>query len=80
SSEIGIRKPRPEIFLAACEKLEVAPSETLFVGDSWDNDIRGAKGVGMDAAWINPGGLHAPEEGPRPDYILSELDDLSGLL
>lgn len=77
SSEIGLRKPRPEIFLAACEKIGVAPAECLFIGDSFENDVVGAKRLGMDAAWINPAGLPPPIDGPRPDYILAELTDLS---
>lgn len=77
SSEIGIRKPRPEIFLAACEKIGVAPAECLFIGDSFENDVVGAKRLGMDVAWINPLGLAPPIDGPPPDYILTELTDLS---
>lgn len=77
SSEIGLRKPRPEIFLAACEKIGIAPADALFIGDSFENDIVGAKRLGMDAAWINPIGLPPPIDGPRPDYILSDLTDLS---
>lgn len=80
SSEIGIRKPRPEIFLAACEKIGIAPAEALFIGDSFENDVVGAKQLGMDAAWINPSGLPPPEDGPRPDYILSEPTDLSEIV
>lgn len=34
SYEIGCAKPDPGIFLAACDKLEVSPAETLMVGDS----------------------------------------------
>lgn len=77
SSEIGIRKPRPEIFLAACEKIGVAPAECLFIGDSFENDVIGAKQLGMDVAWVNPIGLPPPAEEPRPDYILTQLTDLS---
>lgn len=77
SSEIGIRKPRPEIFLAACEKIGVAPADCLFIGDSFENDVVGAKRLGMDVAWINPIGLPPPQEDPRPDYILAQLTDLS---
>lgn len=77
SSEIGIRKPRPEIFLAACEKIGIPPAECLFIGDSFENDVVGAKRLGMDAAWINPASLPPPIDRPRPDYILSNLTDLS---
>ncbi|MFY9270153.1 MAG: HAD family hydrolase [Candidatus Manganitrophaceae bacterium] len=77
SSEIGIRKPRREIFLAASEKIGVSPAETLFIGDSFENDVIGAKRVGMDAAWINPAGLPVPSQEPHPDYLLSGLTELS---
>lgn len=73
SAEIGFRKPHPRIFEVACERLSVSPTEVLFIGDSWTSDICGAKPLGMDAAWINPEGLPLPEEGPRPDYVLSDL-------
>src|SRR6266536_3476249 len=33
SSEVGVRKPHPEIFGRALAALEVAPERTLFVGD-----------------------------------------------
>lgn len=77
SSEVGIRKPRPEIFLAACEKIGAAPAACLFIGDNFENDVIGAKQLGMDVAWVNPIGLPPPAEDPRPDYILTELTDLS---
>lgn len=80
SSEIGFRKPRPEIFLAACEKIGVSPSEVLFIGDSFENDVVGAKQVGMDAAWINRAGLPLPLEEYQADYVLLELSDLSKLV
>lgn len=80
SSEIGIRKPRPEIFVAACEKIDISPAEALFIGDSFENDIIGAKRLGMDTAWINPAGLPPPVDGPTPDYIFSEPTDLSKIV
>jgi putative hydrolase of the HAD superfamily len=55
SSEIGLRKPRPEIFLLALERLGVAADRCLFVGDRLDADVRGARGVGMQtvqAMWF----------------------------
>lgn len=33
SCEVGVVKPAPEIFLAACDRLGVAPAATLMVGD-----------------------------------------------
>jgi putative hydrolase of the HAD superfamily len=53
SEELGIRKPDPEIFLYAAHALRVQPAECLFVGDSYRNDIIGAKTSGMKACWYN---------------------------
>jgi putative hydrolase of the HAD superfamily len=47
SSDLGIRKPSPEIFLRALDELGVAPDRALFVGDRLRQDIGGAHGVGM---------------------------------
>lgn len=80
SSEFGLRKPRKEIFLAACKNLAISPADALFIGDSLTSDIAGAKGVGMDAAWINPEGISVSQDVPQPDYILSNLNDLKGIL
>jgi len=47
SSEVGKRKPHPFIFESALQRLEVKPSEAVFVGDDLYEDIYGAKQVGM---------------------------------
>lgn len=80
SAEIGLRKPRPELFLDALKKLEVSPADALFIGDSWENDVGGAKGVGIDAVWLNPSGHSPPDRGARPDYIFSDLTELLQIL
>ncbi len=80
SAEFGLRKPRKEIFLAACEQLGTAPAETLFVGDSWESDVLGAKAVGMDTAWINPVGNQQADPDRQADYQLADLKDLDNFL
>lgn len=47
SSEIGKRKPHPEIFLAALNGLKTEPSSTIHVGDHVKEDVAGAKRVHM---------------------------------
>ncbi len=46
-------KPQPEIFLAALKKAAVKPSEALYVGDQYQIDIVGARGVGINALLID---------------------------
>ena len=53
SAEVGHDKPRPEIFLAALKKAAVKPEETLFVGDQYQIDVVGARGVGIKALLID---------------------------
>ncbi|WP_430780720.1 HAD family hydrolase [Actinoplanes sp. G11-F43] len=47
SVELGICKPDPEIYLAACDRLGVAPADCLYVGDGGSHELTGAAAVGM---------------------------------
>lgn len=44
---VGKMKPHRDIFLHALKKLEVSPSETLFVGDRLEEDYEGARRAGL---------------------------------
>jgi putative hydrolase of the HAD superfamily len=48
SCEVGAAKPEPEIYLAACDALGVAPTECVYVADGSDNELRAAADLGMD--------------------------------
>jgi putative hydrolase of the HAD superfamily len=61
SEEAGISKPDPGIFQIALDRLEVRAGETVMVGDSWANDIAGARRAGIRAVWFNPRRLAKPE-------------------
>jgi len=80
SDRVGWRKPSAAIFEAAFRGLGVGPGECLFVGDRPELDVTGAKGVGMDVAWLNPDGAPFPTELPAPDFRLSGLLDLRPIL
>lgn len=47
SSEVGRRKPAPEIYRAVLEALGVEPTNALFVGDRVREDIQGPASLGM---------------------------------
>lgn len=47
----GIKKPDPQIFIRALEKLKVLPSESIFMGDHPVNDVEAAQNVGMKGIW-----------------------------
>ncbi|MEU8815742.1 HAD family hydrolase [Actinoplanes sp. NPDC048796] len=47
SVRLGICKPDPQIYLAACDELGVQPSDCLYVGDGGSHELTGAAAVGM---------------------------------
>ncbi len=52
SSDVGIRKPHPDVYLHTCAALEVDPWEAVFLDDSPPN-VEGALAVGMAAIWVD---------------------------
>jgi REG-2-like HAD superfamily hydrolase len=60
SAEVGYDKPKPGIFLAALSKAKVKPAETIHIGDQYDLDIVGARGVGITGILLDRNN-HFPE-------------------
>jgi putative hydrolase of the HAD superfamily len=52
SARAGARKPHPDIYGASMRALGVDPSEVVFVGDSWEPDVRGPRRLGMTAVHV----------------------------
>jgi HAD superfamily hydrolase (TIGR01549 family) len=67
----GRVKPHPTIFQAALASLAVAPGDAVMVGDSLEEDIDGARALGMRAILID-------REERHPD-VDERLTDLYGL-
>jgi putative hydrolase of the HAD superfamily len=67
----GYVKPHPTIFRAALQQLGVEPTEAAMVGDSLEEDIEGARALGMRAILLDREDRH-PE-------IEERLTDLYGL-
>lgn len=80
SDEHGWRKPHPKIFTDALAVLGVEPEDALFVGDSPHDDIRGARGAGLDSAWVNAPGDKLPAGIPDPTYVVRALPELESVL
>ena len=75
SGELGIGKPKPEIFLKTAEKLGVAAADCVMVGNSLERDIAGGNGAGMRTVFLSIPG--AREEGAgTPDATISALSEL----
>jgi HAD superfamily hydrolase (TIGR01549 family) len=76
SDETGLRKPDPEIFIRGALQLEINPSECLYVGDSYVNDIIGAANAGMLTCWFNRENKTIENPVSQPDFIITELKEL----
>ena len=78
SDDIGVLKPWPEIFHFAMSATQSELRESLMVGDSWENDIKGAQGVGIHQVFYNVTGR---TEFPfKPTYQITDLKELLQLL
>lgn len=61
SEEVGVSKPERRIFEVALERAAADAAEAVMLGDSWVNDVEGARAAGIRAVWFNRDGLEAPD-------------------
>ena len=80
SEEFGAAKPDPAIFREALRLAEVSAEEALFVGDSVEFDMAGARAAGIPTVWMNRHGQPWREAGPPPNRQIRTLADLPQLL
>jgi putative hydrolase of the HAD superfamily len=79
SGEFGIAKPDPAIFREGVRLGDATTVETIFIGDSPEFDIAGARAAGIDAVWMNRLGLSWPAAPPPPAEVRS-LEEVRVLL
>lgn len=77
SQATGFQKPEKEIFNLAAEQFDMNPATTLYVGDSYDNDIMGAFNSGWRSLWFNHRG-RSLKPGTKPVFDL-EIDSFEQL-
>lgn len=79
SGAVNKRKPSREIFLKALEKLGVNAAEAVFVGDTVDADVIGAKNAGMKTIFIE---RRIQKEAAQacPDQTIKSLNELTAAL
>ncbi len=79
-----IGKPEPLLYRMALERIGCEARDCLMIGDRPDTDIAGAVRLGMPTALVRTGrfapGETWPEGLPRPDWDVSDLVELRGLL
>jgi len=60
SSDCGLMKPEPEIYLRTARALDVEPADCFFVGDGANDELAGARRVGMTPVLFLPDGAASP--------------------
>lgn len=76
AGEVGYWKPDPRLLELAADRLGVAPSRAVYVGDNYFADARGAQQAGMVAVLLDPDGLFPEADCP----VIRDLGELAGLL
>jgi putative hydrolase of the HAD superfamily len=69
SRAFGRTKPHPEIFRHALSLLAVEPEEAAMVGDSFEDDIEGARALGMRAFLLDRDERFPEERDRLPDLF-----------
>lgn len=78
SDDILVHKPYPEIFHFALSATQSELRTSLMIGDSWQADIVGAKGVGMHQMYYSE--LHAESATFVPTYWLKSWKNIENTL
>jgi putative hydrolase of the HAD superfamily len=85
SSEVGLRKPDPAIYLRATELLGIGPDRCLYVGDGAYGEMSGAAAVGMTPVLIldpdeEPGSALRPEAEAWSGRTIERVSDVLVIL
>lgn len=77
SSELGVAKPDPAIYLTVCAQLGVAPTDCVFVGDGADDELGAAAALGMSVVRSTE---YKPAKGSWPPQRIATIGELPALL
>jgi len=81
----GVAKPAPDLYIRALKAVSAPAGGCVMVGDSYDNDIAPAVGLGMKTVWLLHRAAHEQRflEGvdggrlPAPDVTLDGIEALT---
>ncbi|WP_232824195.1 MULTISPECIES: HAD family hydrolase [Paraliobacillus] len=81
SGELGISKPDKAIFTYVENKMGISPEVTFYIGDSYRNDVVGAKEAGWNSIWVNRRKYEIPSGSKHlADYIIDEQSTPSAII
>jgi len=73
SAYAGCNKPHPRIFHQALEQMNLSPERVLYVGDSYQHDVIGARNAGVEVVLLDRDGTSEASDCPI-------IRDLGGVL
>lgn len=76
SADLGVTKPNIRVFECVSERMDLTKDTVYFVGDSYSNDIIGAKKAGWGAIWMDRRGYLPDEQEVQPDYCVKNENEL----
>ena len=77
---VGFRKPMPEIYHMALDRLGIGPEQAIMVGDHWEADVEGPERVGIKGVHLHQSrlGVHLDRGYPPPGP--EAIKDLRGIV
>ena len=75
SSEEGVEKPNPSLFIKSLKNLNVESDKALYIGDNFYDDVVGANSVGIKTLIINRNPKH-PKFGEGDYEVISSLYEI----
>lgn len=76
STDIGVTKPHPDIFLEALRQLDVSPEEAIMIGNDPTRDILGAKQLGIITVLYRTSDYYQKGSEIDADYFIDSLNEL----
>ncbi|HEM4137138.1 TPA: HAD family hydrolase [Streptococcus suis] len=76
SGQVGITKPNPAIFQLMGERLGMSGEDICYLGDSFENDVVGAKAANWKAIWFNHRKRVEPIAPYQADKVVTDWDEL----
>ena len=81
SDQIGIGKPNVKLYRKACQMLNIAPGEAMYVGDNAPNDVDPPNALGMSTVLVLREGKYAGIRGKtKPDHTINSFEELPDIL
>jgi putative hydrolase of the HAD superfamily len=80
SEALGLRKPHPAVVRAGARGLGLTAADVLMVGDTWGEDVAGARAAGVDVVWIDTHGRGVPEGERPPHGVVRALPEVASFL